>query len=45
MIPKPLSHKILSSKPKTNIIQNLKNAVLYNPLNVSINICVSEKQI
>ena len=41
--PKPWLHSMLSSMVKTIITQNLKKAVLYSPLNMSMIICVSEK--
>ena len=43
MMSSPCAHNIFNKKVKIIITKNLKNAVLYNPLNISIIICVSEK--
>jgi len=39
----PLSHRMLSRVVNIIIIQNLKKAVLKNPLYTSITMCMSEK--
>jgi hypothetical protein len=44
IIPKPWAHNTLSKNVNINITQNLKKATVYRPLNVSITICVREKQ-
>jgi len=43
IIPKPLSHKKFNKIVNIIVTHALKKAVLYNPLNVSIIICVTEK--